>query len=252
MHLNKLFFRSSRVTYRYGKVLYSFILDVRGYKPKINKETIDGPAAIIRINADFSEIGFNLVRKLMDEYSLQPIIAVKMQDVIENPKNLNMAKELEKKGAHLAVHGYHHGAILPLMTKRKKEEEIKKAFETFKQLFNKKPIAFFSSRNAYDKYSLELLAKYGFKYYSECNLLFPQKHGLMWDLTLNRKFFDPKDSDWQDIADYIITRKGVISTCWHMCDISDANISNYKTFLNYLLRKNVKFINMAYIRRHLK
>jgi hypothetical protein len=245
-------FGENEKAYKVAKKVYQTGVKIKGYNPKKNRKSLEGPVAIIRVNADFSENGAKILKKLIKKYKIKPILAVKMVDVVEDKKWQRIAKDLEKAGCELALHGYHHSKKLPLLSGKQKEEEISLAVSSFKKYFKKSPKGFFASRNAYDIQSLHMLKKYGIKYYAEMNNLYPEKHRGVWDICLNRKLFDPLDWSLIPMSDHIIKRKGTLSVCWHLDKMRPNTVHLFEEYLDYLKENKIKTINLSMLGRRLK
>ncbi|RLG21345.1 hypothetical protein DRN74_02160 [Candidatus Micrarchaeota archaeon] len=242
-------FKGSPFLYKLGKKVYPF---VSSNYPRKNQMTIKGPFAVLRVNADYSEEGYYNIRELIKDFKVPFIVALKMEDLEKEKKFITYSKNLERLNCSLALHGYHHSTILPLLNSKQKQYEIKKAVTTFKAIFKKTAKGFFSSRNAYDNESLRILSSYGIKYYAEKNILYPEKHFNMWDIGLNKKLFDPISKSWKLVVDYIIKNKGIISVCWHIDSMGDEKMGYYREFLSYIKEKNVEILSESKLLRRLR
>lgn len=238
--------------YAIGKKAYQAGLRVKGDRPRKNKKSIDGPVAVVRVNADFSEEGAEVLLRLIKKYRINPVLAIKMEDADKNEEWAKLAKRLEKAGCELSVHGYHHSMRLPMLSAKEQEREISLALSAFKKHFGKSPPGFFASRNAYDAVSLRILENKGFKYYAELNNLYPERHGRLWDISLNRRLFDPSDSPYVSLLDHIIRQKGMVSVCWHMKEMTLENMGLYAGFLDYLKSNKVPSVNLSTLGRRLR
>ena len=171
---------------------------------------------------------------------------------MESHNQAKTSKELSKNGCELAVHGYRHARILPLLNSNEKENEIKLAINSYKKIFKKKPKGFFASRNAYDEQSLKMLSDNGIQYYAENNKLYPEKNQKLWDLTLKPSFFDPENNKWKKTADYVREHNGIITTCWHASSMNPQSIKHYEEFIKYLKQNQVPIKTAEQVIKDLK
>ena len=114
--------------------------------------------------------GLEALRKILDKYNIKVTFFVTCDCIEKYPK---IFQRLQKEDHEIALHGYRHVRFDKLSYKEK-EEQIKKAIEVFVRYLKNKPKGFRAPQHSIDDETLNLLAKYGFKYdssYTPLNLL---------------------------------------------------------------------------------
>lgn len=138
----------------FNKVIYS--IDV---ERDIHKKSSEGVTK-----------GLKEFEKLCDRNKILPVLFVTGEILEEHPQ---VFRRFMKKGWEISAHGYSHSRFDD-MSKRKKEDEIKKILAVWRKHLGSRPLGFRAPQHSIDEETLDLLNKHGFVYdssYAPLNFL---------------------------------------------------------------------------------
>lgn len=140
--------------------------------------TIDTERDLHSENYDGITSGLKKFEKICDKNKVKPTLFVTGKTLENNQK---VFKYFKNKGWEISCHGYSHKRFDD-MSKKEKEEEIKKCISLWKKILGSSPRGFRAPQHSIDSATLDLLEKYKFEYdssYSPLNFLqlffFPKK-----------------------------------------------------------------------------